>query len=119
MLGEKGLKLFEPDFCGRVGFPDYELTNNNANIRRMKQRLEQVEKLASIVSSEEKIGDVIIRQNADITRTQIIFPDKATALSVKDKLRAHGFVWSPTEGAWQRLLSNSALYHAREIAKGI
>lgn len=36
--------ILQPDFCGRVGYADYELTNNNANIRRMKQRLEQLEK---------------------------------------------------------------------------
>lgn len=26
-------KLREPDFCGRIGYPAYELQNNNANIR--------------------------------------------------------------------------------------
>lgn len=32
--------LLSPDFCGRVGFPSYELTNNSANMRRMKLRIE-------------------------------------------------------------------------------
>lgn len=32
----------QPDLCGRVGFADYELTNNNANIRRMKERMTEV-----------------------------------------------------------------------------
>lgn len=31
--------LVKPDFLGRVGYPDYELTNNNSNIRRLKKRL--------------------------------------------------------------------------------
>jgi hypothetical protein len=35
-------ELIKPDFCGRIGFADYQLTNNNANIRRMKERLQHV-----------------------------------------------------------------------------
>ena len=37
-------ELLRPDFCGRIGFPDYELRNNNANIRRMRQRLAGIER---------------------------------------------------------------------------
>lgn len=36
--------LREPDFCGRVGYPTYELSNNNANIRRVQKRVEELEK---------------------------------------------------------------------------
>lgn len=36
-------KLLKPDFMGRVGIPGYVLTNNNANIRRLKSRLKQIE----------------------------------------------------------------------------
>ncbi len=34
--------LFKPDFAGRVGFPDYELSNNNSEMRRLRLRLEQL-----------------------------------------------------------------------------
>jgi hypothetical protein len=40
----KAKDLLIPDACGRIGFADYEVKNNNANIRRMKQRLGQVER---------------------------------------------------------------------------
>lgn len=35
-----GLK--KPDFAGRTGFPDYELSNNNAEIGRIRKRLEKL-----------------------------------------------------------------------------
>lgn len=31
--------LLRPDFCGRVGFADFMLTNNSAEIRRVKARI--------------------------------------------------------------------------------
>lgn len=36
--------LRTPDFCGRLGFPDYALTNNNANIRRLEGRIKSCRK---------------------------------------------------------------------------
>src|SRR3546814_3337990 len=32
--------LIEPDCCGRLGFPDYALQNNHANILRSEERRE-------------------------------------------------------------------------------
>src|ERR1700761_587238 len=34
--------FFTPDFCGRVGFPDYEMTNNNASIKRIEGRIAEL-----------------------------------------------------------------------------
>jgi hypothetical protein len=33
--GEPIEKLFQADCCGWIGFPNYALTNNSANIRRL------------------------------------------------------------------------------------
>ena len=56
--------LFEPDFCGRLGFPSYELTNNGANIRRIKGRIDELRAAAaSAVTQERKVGDVTIRED--------------------------------------------------------
>jgi hypothetical protein len=37
---EPGLapRLLEPDYAGRIGFKEYQLTNNSANIRRIRDR---------------------------------------------------------------------------------
>jgi hypothetical protein len=36
-------RLFRQDYAGRVGFPNYALTNNSANIRRLEKRLAAIQ----------------------------------------------------------------------------
>ncbi len=49
---ETAQELLQPDFMGRVGFAPYQLTNNNANIRRMLARIAELE--AEAASGGEK-----------------------------------------------------------------
>ena len=49
-------------------------------------------------------------------RLQIIFPGKPD-VEVRAKLKGSGFRWSPTSGAWQRHLGNSAIYAANAILR--
>lgn len=39
-------ETLKPDFARRIGFPSYATTNNNANIRRLKGRITQLEREA-------------------------------------------------------------------------
>lgn len=108
-------RLFDPDFCGRLGFPGFELTNNGANIRRMKERVEHLARNATRETKETERADGIrIVENAEINRLQIFFPGKPAA-DVRTKLKSYGFRWSPTEGAWQRQLSNGAKWAAESV----
>lgn len=111
--------LFKPDFCGRIGFASYELTNNGANIRRMKQRIEQLraEHQRRTVDQSPALAiktphGVEIVENADLNRLQLFFPSKP-ADAVRSSLKAAGFRWSPTAGAWQRQLNESARWAAK------
>lgn len=110
--------LLAGDYCGRIGFPGYELTNNSANIRRLKDRLKMVTRKAAEREAEpvreEQIGDVRLVENREINRLQIFFPGKPSP-EVRQGLKQGGFRWSPSEGAWQRQLSNSAVYAAKRI----
>lgn len=40
-------------------------------------------------------------------------------LLARAKLKASGFRWSPTSGAWQRHLGNSAIWAAESLLKEI
>ena len=54
----------------------------------------------------------LLTTNEEINRVQIIFddmPDEAT----RAKLKAHGFRWAPSEGAWQTQRTPPALARAK------
>lgn len=116
-FSEKAIaELKTPDFCGRIGFANYQLTNNSANIRRLKQRLSTVQANANREEREYSIGQFRIVENPSENRVQLFFP-KELLPKVKDRLKAHGFRFSWENTCWQRHLSNGAIYEAKEIAK--
>jgi hypothetical protein len=108
-------KLFAQDFAGRAGFPNYALTNNSANIRRLEKRLAAIQNAQGDESTEEQFpGDVRLVDNVDTNRLQIFFPE-IPAEEIRRELKRNGFRWSPTAGAWQRHRSNRATYLAKLI----
>lgn len=111
-------QLFIPDWCGRVGFADYEITNNGANIRRIRERIKTIGVHANDENSESAINGVRIVDNADENRVQIFFHGKP-AEAIQTELKSYGFHWTPTAGCWQRQRSPQALYIAQKIARGM
>ena len=104
--------LFTPDFAGRLGVPSFRLTNNGANMRRIKARIELLEKQATRETKETRLeSGVRLIENAEANRLQLIFEGKPSA-EVRAELKSHGFRWAPSEGAWQRQLSNGARHAA-------
>jgi len=108
-------KALKPDFCGRVGFPDYALSNNSAEIRRLKKRLEHVTaaKAAPIVHAEGSAAR--FEDNPADNRVRLFYPGKPSA-EVRDGLKSHGFRWTPTLGAWQAYRNSSTIAYARTCA---
>lgn len=114
---EDSANLLKPDFCGRIGIPDYALTNWSAEARRIKARIATLEaRSVSEPKPDEQIGDVKIIESDN--RVQIIFPGKPDE-AVRAKLKSNGFRWSPMAGAWQRMPSAWAWHVAREIATSL
>lgn len=121
---EIAAKLLVPDCFGIVGFPNFTLSNNNAEIHRRRARVEQLERRAAAVlhaatveleEPELEAGDGIrIVENQLEQRVQILFPDKPSA-EIRAKLKGRGFRWAPSSGAWQRQLTPQAVDAARSI----
>lgn len=120
-------KALEPDFCGRIGFADFQLTNNSANIRRMEKRIAQLRAARATVEAaggEEKRdvyqGLCEVVENFEENRLQIVFYGKPSA-EVRAELKSNGFRWAPSQKAWQRQLNNGARYAARRflVSQGV
>lgn len=103
-------------------FEAYELTNNNATIKRTRERVAALEAEAARAAAggtEDHEGKgYTLRENTDICRIQFIFDGKPDD-DVRSLLKSHGFKWSPREGAWQRLLNDNARSAAACIAQAI
>lgn len=95
-------------------FESYELSNNNAEIRRLKERIENLKKQKETTFEgwDFEGGEVVL--NKDINRLQIIFEDKPDE-EIREELKSNGFRWAPSQQAWQRQFTNNALYAIKQI----
>jgi hypothetical protein len=94
--------------------PSWMLGNNNAEIRRVKDKLETLKKLDGMEAENVKFsgGEMVI--NVEINRVQIIFDD-IPAPEKRALLKSHGFKWSPSEKAWQRQRTLNAVHAAKRL----
>ena len=108
-------QLRTPDFCGRIGYPSYELSNNNANIRRIRERIAELEKRQSAPAPEgwEFDGGEVV-MDTEANRLRILFDAKPEPDMIA-KLKSHGFRWAPPQGAWQRQLTDNAICACKNI----
>ena len=90
---------FEPDFCGRLGFPSYELTNLGANIRRMEGRIEDITRRQQHAEAAAAApGGVTIEGKEWIN---ITFAEKP-AWEIINALKSAGFRWGGGHWCGQR-----------------
>jgi hypothetical protein len=80
----------------------------------VKQRIEQVERMAAKETTASTIGEVEIVRNTEAARLQIKFPDKPDT-AVRKVLKSHGFRWAPSQGAWQRFLNGNGEYALKQV----
>lgn len=105
-----------PDCFKGIGYPSYKLTNNNASIARIKQRITQLENVAKRTTKESIVAGLRIVENTEAGRVQLIFEEKPNE-ETRKLLKREGFRWSPTEGAWQRHLNGNGLFAAKSFLK--
>jgi hypothetical protein len=103
--------LLEPDYAGRIGFKEYQLTNNSAEIRRLRERIEELEKAALRQDREEVMEKYTYREDTTENRLMFIF-DGRPGEDIRALLKGRGFKWSPTRNAWVRQWTDNALYAA-------
>ena len=104
-------------------FESWELSNNNAEIHRLRDRIAALQaeaaRAAEMADAEPITGNGYeLRENAELGRIQFIFdgkPDEET----RSLLKSFGFKWAPSQGAWQRMLNSNGRYAAEQVRKAL
>lgn len=95
-------------------FEAWALSNNNAEIHRVKARIEELTHREEAVLTGWQFEGGKVEVNKPDNRLQVFFdgkPDEAT----RAELKSNGFRWAPSVGAWQRQLNGNAFYAANNI----
>lgn len=113
---EQARDVIKPDYARRIGFPSYALQNNNANMRRIEDRIKELEKAREAVDVEEVCDGYTYREDVADNRVWFIFggkPDEAT----RTILHRWAFKWSPNRPGkpWVRQLTNAGRYAAKMV----
>ena len=95
-------------------FESYQLTNNNAEIRRVKARIEQLSKQAQREFFGWEFDGGRVEMNREDNRLQVFFDGKPDA-DTRAELKSNGFRWAPSVGAWQRQLTDNAIRAADRL----
>lgn len=111
---EEAKDILTPDCFGIIGFAPFSLRNNNANIRRVEQRIRELERAASTESVVKEGDGYTYREDTSENRIMFIFPGKPDE-ETRDILKQNGFRWSPSRKAWVRMLNTHGKWAAENI----
>lgn len=111
---EKARELQKPDWAGRLGFVDFELRNNLANIKRLESQVAQIDLLREKEISDFDFDGGKVKYDPEEIRFNIFFDDKPRD-EIRTKLKSRGFKWSPRRGAWTRGAKTISLKTIKEI----
>ena len=95
-------------------YESYELSNNNSSMHQVKTRIEELTRQAETVYEGWRFDGGEVKMNREVNRLQVFFdakPDKETCSA----MRHSGFRWAPSAGAWQRQLTDNAIYAAKHL----
>ena len=95
-------------------YPRFQLTNNNAEIHRLEKRIDELSKAQTLGFEGWEFDGGKAVANTQKSRLQLFFDEKPDE-SKRTMLKRYGFRWTPTEGAWQRLLNENTIYACDRI----
>lgn len=108
---------YVPEYSWQKGpFESYQMSNNNANIKRIRDRISTLEHNATREHKESEVNGIQVVENVEENRLQLIYPGKPRE-EIRKALKRNGFRFSPTNKAWQRQLNNAARWAAECVVK--
>lgn len=91
----------------------WQMQNNNATIKRVESRVRELEAKSQIAESgimpEVPFDGGVAVLNASENRIQLLFDEKPD-FETRSKIKKAGFKWAPSKKAWQRMITDNALY---------
>lgn len=112
------LRTMSGDFLHRAPYT-YALSNLGANVKRVRDRLEGLERRDEEPEAEPIEGaGFTIREDRDENRICFEFPGKPSA-EVRQVLKSQGWRWNRRLVAWTRHLNNAGRASARYVAEKI
>lgn len=122
--GKMDRDINDPRQLYHVPYATYELQLNNANIKRLEERLQTIQAqrqqaaaLPDGKAQDERSGFTVERCPAD-GRINILFDEKPEA-DARDILKGEGFHWSPRAKVWTRKLTPGAEAALRRIVAAL
>lgn len=100
-----------------VGFAPYHLTNNLAKIKNTQARIERLTRIAESSDRKVEINGVTVQVCNSDERLRLCYDGKPDSDTIA-LLKHSGFKWSRTNCAWQRQLTNNAIYAAARVLTG-
>ena len=122
-------ELTSPNRLSRQPYPAYALQNGNAELHRIQNRIDILKRAQEraaaakvnpeaerqrIESRYPKVDGVEVSENGEAMRLQLKFPGKPDD-KTRTLLKSNGFRWSPSQGSWQRQLTDNARYSAKRV----
>lgn len=113
-LTDEQIKAIKAPNCfGDIGYPRFELTNNNAQIRRLNKRIEGLQRLYTTELPE--LDSEAVAVEFEQGRAMIHFKDGKPNVEARDIVKKAGFRWSRYNERWTRKLNQRAIYEAKRV----
>lgn len=103
---------------GQQQLAPYVLTNSNQNIKSVKERLLQIEKMENADLHNYYFDEGQIYFDKVDNRVKVFFNEKPDE-SMRNELKSHGFKWAPTNKCWQRKLTSDSIYTTHKMFKNV
>ena len=92
-----------------------DMESANREIRRLEARLGELKNRANTsYGGDVEFEGGRVHFNTANNRIQIIHDEKPGSETI-DKLKRSGFIWSPRDKAWQRMLNGNGIYAAKQL----
>ena len=102
-----------------VPYPQYALSNDNQNINRIEGRIAELKRLKENKGLQENNDIYKLWTDKQDMRIRISFEVGKPDQEIIDMLKGKSFKWSPKNKAWQRQLTDNAVYDTKRLQEAL